>query len=252
MPHPIWSLKGCTAHLEIDAFTARLDLSRPQRGLADLQWRSQTFAGQQILAVDLAPHESADEENVADCYQRAGDLVAVYDQTPQRPMRVQIYWRATELELSARRVPAIDLQVSVQTSLLDSRPELTTASTLASHEVCRLVDSAAGAFAPLSPPEIGPATLTPQEGPGCLLFRNSNSDVSYAEMIAPCDFGRDELADCGHGKLRLRRRLFAGSLEKGVILRARVRGVFLPRAQDERDVAEAYRALLDSPPPLTT
>ena len=93
MSHPIWSFKGCTARLEIDSFAANLDLSRPHWGLADLQWGSQTLAGQQILAVDLTPHASADEENVADCYQRAGDLVAVYDQTPQRPMRVQIYWR---------------------------------------------------------------------------------------------------------------------------------------------------------------
>lgn len=252
MSHPIWSLNDSAARLKIDSFAASVELSRPQGGLSDLQWRSQTLAAQQILAVNLTPHESANEKNVADCYQRAGDLVAVYDQAPERPMRVQVYWHAAVLDLGAERVPSVDLHVSVQTSLLDSRPELTTASTLPSREVRRLIDPTTGVFAPLSPPGSDAIKLTPQEGTGCLLFRDPNSDASYAEMLAPCDFACDELIACGPGKLTLRSRLFGGSLEKGVILRARVRGVYLPCEHDERAAAAVYRAFIASPPPLTT
>jgi hypothetical protein len=41
-------------------------------------------------------------------------------------------------------------------------------------------------------------------------------------------------------------------LEKGVILRARVRGVFVPRDRDETLVRAAWQAFVQSEPPLTT
>jgi hypothetical protein len=41
-------------------------------------------------------------------------------------------------------------------------------------------------------------------------------------------------------------------LEKGVILRARRRGVFVPRANDNEAAARCYEAFAKSPPPLTT
>lgn len=251
MPHAIWSLQNSAAKLELDSFTAQVDLRQPQCGLNDIHWRAQSLAGHEILAVELASRQSAPDETLADCYQRAGDLVAVYAQTPQRPMRVQIYWRASLRDSGGRRLPCIDLQASVQTALLDARPELTTSSTLPAGEVRRLVDPSSGVFEALLQVDAAPLALTPQEGPGCLLFRWPQSDVSYAEMIAPCDFDREELSPSSGGRLKLSRRLFAGSLEKGVILRARLCGVYLEREDDERCAAEAYRAFLDSPPPLT-
>jgi hypothetical protein len=39
-------------------------------------------------------------------------------------------------------------------------------------------------------------------------------------------------------------------LEKGVMLRARVRGVFLPRRQDESLAAECHAAFAAAEPPL--
>jgi len=50
----------------------------------------------------------------------------------------------------------------------------------------------------------------------------------------------------------LTHRLFERSLEKGVILKARVRGVLLDRARDGVSAIEWYRNLLQSEPPLTT
>jgi hypothetical protein len=45
--------------------------------------------------------------------------------------------------------------------------------------------------------------------------------------------------------------MFPESLEKGVIRRGRVRGVFLPREQDEQLARAAWRALVDSPDVLS-
>ncbi len=271
MPHATWLLQDSAARVELDSFTAKVDLHRPQRGLAGIQWREQALAGHEILAVELAPHDAQSEETQSeetqseetpsdetlpaetpvDCYQRLGDLVATYEQTPRRPMRVQIYWRAAAFELGPRQFPGVELQVSVQTSLLDSQPQLTSSSTLPLCEVRRLVNASSCTFVACSPQGTSALSLSPQQGPGCLLFRWPQSGVSYVEMIDPSDFGRDELAPSAAGRLKLSHRLFVSPLEKGVILRARLRGVYLPCEGDERNAAEAYRAFLDSPPPLT-
>jgi hypothetical protein len=46
--------------------------------------------------------------------------------------------------------------------------------------------------------------------------------------------------------------LFSQQLEKGVILRARVRGTWLPADRDESLAAASYRNFAALDPPLTT
>jgi hypothetical protein len=70
-------------------------------------------------------------------------------------------------------------------------------------------------------------------------------------MVHPADARRDRLTRDVAG-LRLIHHLFADELEKGVILRARLRGALLPRADDQRLALDAYRGLLDARLPLTT
>jgi hypothetical protein len=57
-------------------------------------------------------------------------------------------------------------------------------------------------------------------------------------------------ASPGDAALRLRHRLLWQPLEKGVILRARVRGIFLPRQDDMRIAAACYRQFVVADPPL--
>jgi hypothetical protein len=253
MSRATWTLQDSAAFVQFSSLAARLEPRRPQSGLSDLCWRGKTLNGHQMLAVDLssAKTESADE-TLIDCYPRGSDLIATYAQTPERPARVQIYWRAAGFRLGDREAALVDLQVSVQTSLLDSHPRLQAFSRLPRGEVRRLVDANSGVFVPLSISASGPAVLAPEHGPGCLLFRWPQSEASYFEMIHPSDFGRDDLATCEDERLQLNHRLFSGSLEKGVILRARLRGGYLDNADDELVAAAAYREFLDSPPPLTT
>jgi hypothetical protein len=71
-------------------------------------------------------------------------------------------------------------------------------------------------------------------------------------MIHPADFHSDELLPGAGDAVMLRHRLFLSDLEKGVILRARVRGLLLPRQGDQPAAAEAYTEFAASPPPLTT
>jgi len=56
----------------------------------------------------------------------------------------------------------------------------------------------------------------------------------------------------GADGLQIRHALFAERLEKGVILRSRVFGVWVDRAHDEQTVGEQFAAWAASDPPLTT
>ena len=97
-------------------------------------------------------------------------------------------------------------------------------------------------------------SIGPESGAGCLLFRLPDVDLSYVEMVHPADFQHDELSPGrpGGGALRIAHRLFRTSLEKGVILRARVRGVFVNRRDDAEAAAECYAAFAAADPPLGT
>ena len=248
LEHPTWRIGASSASLQSPLLCGEVDLKRPARGLFNLCWRSQALAEHEILGVELAAGEVA-AGSLADCYPRGGDLIATYEQTAARPMRVQIDWRAAEIDSLAI---SIDLQLSVQTSLLDSRPALAVASRLPAGEARRLVDADSGAFERLAPAAAAILAGELPGGPHCWLFRWPDRGLSYAEMAFPSDSHGERLTLSDAGRLELRRRVFVDSLEKGVILRTRIRGVYLPSPRDEELAAAAYREFIHSPPPLDT
>jgi hypothetical protein len=86
----------------------------------------------------------------------------------------------------------------------------------------------------------------------CLvLFRPQESSASYCEMVEPEESAGCETSEDG-GSTAIRWTLFPDSLEKGVIRRARVRGLILPRQGDEELALACYRAFLASPLVLST
>src|SRR6185295_269182 len=80
---------------------------------------------------------------------------------------------------------ALELVASVQTSLLDSRPELTTGSQLPTTEIFHLRDAERGQFEPLVL-AVNLATRVDRTRPTCFVCR-LDGDVSYAEMVHPLD-----------------------------------------------------------------
>ncbi len=230
-----WRLDAQFANLRCGPLAASVDLFTPSQGLTGLRLHEQPLAGWQLLGVEIESLDAQTGATLVDHYQRGGDLVATYEQTPTRPFRVQVYWRAALLLLDGNELPAIDLLVSTQTNLLDSRPALTAASLAPK---CETV-------------EVASATQWDNVLLG-RLFRPAGLDVSYTELVHPADFRGAELTSLPDGSQRLVTRLFRGALEKGVILRARVRGVFLPRNDDEAMSAAALADFTRQPPPLTT
>ena len=89
--------------------------------------------------------------------------------------------------------------------------------------------------------------------PTSLRRRPNRVDLTYVEMIHPADFQHDAVGeDNPEGRtLRITHHLFRTNLEKGVILRARVRGVFLSQQNDAKVVAQCYARFAAADPPLS-
>jgi hypothetical protein len=242
-----WTLDGHIARLTLDTLRATLDLLDPEDGLQELRLGSHALHGH-LLGVMLKPHV---ESKPADAYVRVADLVVTYSENSARAMRVQVYWRCE----SQVDFLSVELQVSVQTDQLGIATPVVTCSQLEIVEALRLEDASAARFAPLSLRAGKAQQLVPQDGAGCLIFRLADADWSYAEMIHSADFQQDQLALRKTAEERCRasleHRLFPGTLEKGVILRARIRGIFVPRTDDCSRVADDYQQFLRSPLPLT-
>ena len=250
-----WQIVAHETKLRCGPLAARIDLRRPDRGLGALTLRNQSVAGCGILAVEIPGIDSANAD--VDFYSRGIDLVGTYGPTSDAwPFRTQIYWRA-RLGGEASGTAAIELVVSVQTNLLDSKPQLLAGSRLIGSKPRHLVNPLLGRFVAHEQTQPGDFQLAADNRCGCTLFRLPHGLGSYAEMLHPLNFGRTELTHSGSPggdaeTWSLKHPLFAESLEKGVILRARVLGAFLKSENDESQAVAVYREFAASEPPLTT
>jgi hypothetical protein len=181
-------------------------------------------------------------------------MIVAYEESSRSPVRVDAVWRAVAPAAAANSLAAVDLIVSVRTHLLDTHPNLAVESVVPASDVFRLSASQSAVCEPLGLADKGPIAIDPDRGAGCLLFRLPGDLVSYAEMVHPADFQHDELSRgvSGDRTLHIAHRLFRTSLEKGVILRARVRGIFVDRRDDARAAAACYAAFAAADPPLGT
>lgn len=232
-----WKLDAGRAWLSVGTLTAIVDLSAPRRGLHQISLDARPLTGAELLGVEL----SASGATLTDSYQRGGDLVATYADTPSAAMTTQIYWRAAAWEFRGVLCPTVDVQVSVQTSLLDARPAVRTRSRLPTRvaERCGTSPRAQSRANELFPHSI--------------VFRTADGKASYVELVHPSAAAASETGESSATATEIVHRLFECELEKGVILRAQVRGLFVPR-DGEIDVplvAEAYQQFVDRPPPLT-
>ncbi len=267
---PTWTMDGLRAQLRNERFTASMDLEQPELGLGAPQWPHGRLLG--VACADDSRMTLVQE----DIYVRDGDLVAAYmhGQSPQ--FRMQIYWRwldrATIGETPGAHgdeLVALELQVSVQTELLDSWPEVHTQTELLGGDVAQV---AAGEVQQLPTDAQRVAQFAPagRRVPRIALFRPRDATTSYVEIVHPADVSHiEDEATPARGAVPtasdaatvkspspregalLRHRLFAEHLEKGVIRRARIRGVIGPRQQDVEWAVACAESFSGTAPPLT-
>jgi hypothetical protein len=123
---------------------------------------------------------------------------------------------------------------------------------LAPAEVWRLRSQDGPEFERVEFSEDRSALFSSVQGLGCFLFESRQEGMTYLEMVHPSDFTATELsAEHPAGYCRMSHRLFGGSLEKGVILRSRVRGILLPASSDFEEAHREYLAFVGADLPLT-
>lgn len=215
----MWQLDGTNVRLETLRLTGQLNLASPVDGLTELAGtldptRAFRADGAAIMQLTLPVNATL----LTDAYVRGNDLVATYDESADRPCRTQVYWRIE----NESDFFGIQLIVSVQTSLLDAAPSLTVASQIAGS--VRLVEE------------------------GVALMPLLDSNVSYVEVTD----GSNVESTIVHNNSQLTNKLFSGSLEKGVIRRARILGCFLPASSAEQTARSLHDRFVRSAPPLTT
>jgi hypothetical protein len=214
----MWQLDGSKAFLRSPQLSFQLDLASPASGLTAL--KVELDSQRAFNSVDAALMQltlPSIETRLADAYVRGDDLVATFSESTDHPCRTQVYWR---FEREADHV-GIQLIVSVQTSQLDAAPSLTVASRVP-----------------------GPVRLVDE---GIVLVPLPDSDVSYVELAD----GSNVESTIVRGT-HITNKLFPGSLEKGVIRRARILGCFLTASSAERTARTLHERFVRSAPPLTT
>ncbi len=247
----MWRFDDGQARWSSQELEVQVDLNLPSSGATDLCVADQQFADARLFAISLVGAKSHEVQPPQESYLRGDDLVATYAEVEGANIGAQLYWRVLS-QRHGMAIPALELVVSAQTSLLTSDPTIQLASQLPICPVTWLVDEDRMEYQPVEgSPEV---TYSATDGCSLFLFRPAGLSVSYAEFVHPSDFVSAKLAgsDVDAGRLHLTRQLIPESLEKGVIRRSRARGVFVPRAEDKMLATQCYQEFARSAPPLTT
>jgi hypothetical protein len=245
----MWQLADPLAKLSLPALSAEINTFEPWQGIRSVSLGSGRSVAASVLQIDVRELVAANRLPL-EVYTRGSDLVATYAASETRNIQTQIYWRAVDAA-SSYGAAGLELILSAQTHLLDSRPTLTTQSVLPTGPVLGLSGDSAE---PLREVAIGPSgkmEFDAAQPMPLFLFQPQGADYSYLEMVQPSDYAGASLERRGE-TLRLVNQLFPERLEKGVIRRARLCGLFLPRANDVEHALTAYRAFINEPLPLTT
>lgn len=211
----------------------QIDLRNAPLGLHALSVSGRTLAG---AALALAPAPALQDlagAQPSDWFVRGPDLVAVYERTSQRPLRLLFQWTRIPGQPDRGLLGGMELVLSVQTDELDSLPELALRSTMPSKHV-NVQEFAAEESSESEPFDDAVRAYVFQLDSG-----------AYVEFAHP-RFGVHSACDAAS----VSHCLFQRRLEKGVILRSRIQGLFFrdDNLSPIRDFALRFAA---EPLPLT-
>ncbi len=261
MAEAIWQTDGNTVRLELAPLSGRLDMQCLAAGIVGFSIarcavedspRAAKLAAEGGVSVPRAGllglellGETGPPPVPAEWYVRQQDLVAWFSVGADRPLEVQAIWRGVPGGEKEGFAAAVDLIVGVRTQCPEADPGLSVASRLPAREVLP-VGLAEGAAA-------GPWAWA-RQGPirAAYLFRLGGG-WSYAEMVHPATRLESRWASPHPCTAEVRHRLFAQpaeKLEKGVMLRAWIRGAWVPEEDDLRRASAIYAALAACEPPL--
>lgn len=229
----MWNVIGTSGELASPPWHGAIELTRPWQGFCPPE---DSVGFDFLLGVWFNDEISNAAAYPVEMHARGTDLIASYAENQSRDVRPEFLWRF--IELAPQAGTGLELIASAQSSKLSSDPHLETRSRISSGQVFRIGNSELHQRIDLDRPDAAVQSGSWE----FFLIRPDNIQLSYAEFVHPSDFVRTEVRAVREtGLLEISHDLFAQSLEKGVIRRGRVRGIFLPR---EKDIATA-RAQFD-------
>jgi hypothetical protein len=250
-----WRFQQPTAELRRGSLSGRVDVSQPELGLHEISIKSRALGGR-ILCVRQSSETANSEPHkdrpwpVADAYVRGADLVATYQPTDNWPFSPQIYWRIDRAN-DSEQLASQSLVVSVQTHLLDTWPRISIESYLHSEAVL-IVSPGSDIDESSRTLSQGDHVFNPSTSVACIVVRLAGSDFSYVEIMSPSDYRELRINWSADGACHADWLLFADFLEKGVIWRARLQSLLVPRENDVALAIACCRADDQRPLPLTT
>ena len=248
-----WTIESNVGRLRSQLLQAEIDLTHPDRGIVAMQLAGRRQMGARLQlscraeeSTQSAPAWSAD---LVDAYVRGHDLVASYSGTDAWPYSPTVYWSADSTAPGCSDHASLSLLVSIQTDLLDTRPRLFVCSSLPADEV--LMVTVVDDDLVVDSHGEGEQAVDPRASACGLVWRLPGETVSYVEIMPATDFHNFSI-DRNSNTIGSRWELFGEFLEKGVIRRARLQSLFVPREDDVQLAAEACQSIEGRPLPLTT
>jgi hypothetical protein len=271
-----WTLDGNAASLRLGSFSAAVKIDQPELGIHGVAWGGAPIAAVEkwLAFTEAGPSSSRRLREIEDAYIRGRDLVTIYAETRDHPLRYVLYWRALDEAALCGAAAGLDVVASVQTSVLDAKPKAFLSSQ-------SRVDEAWASAPPvrfwrnLSPRSLPDRALEKEERhrmaseviadaraarDDAFLFELAESPWAYAEMIHPRDQMLSyamvhEFSDVAMPAVRIAHpshHILGLPLEKGVLLRARLRVLLMPR-DNAGEIADRSREQFERAElPLTT
>ena len=223
-----------------DGFTGELTPRYPEQGLHNISVDPLSLPALRLFCISWPAAPPSFLFSTPEFYIHQDDLLVTYPESASCPFTLQLHWhiRSRGKSLGTK----IDLVASVNTSLLGIEPRICLESWLPNCRYDLLVGE---------DDSVDPRKQSLINGVLCHL---GPGGLNYTQMLHPKDQRTEPevlVRKSEHG-LRLSQTMFSQSLEKGVIVRARVCGYLM---QVENTVDSALRLLHEfasGEPPLST
>ena len=235
----MWQLDGTIASWECEHLAAQLDLLAPHLGVHVQRWQGQSIDPEPVLQLSLRTPIHASS---LDAYIRVGDLIVQYPECADTGYRLQLRWSV----LAEPPLAAVELLGTMHTTRL---------SITSSLDIGNQFDRALSqGYTPAGLPVPAAREQTSVAAPcGLVLCRPHDTAWTYAEMTNAHGATLHDVTQPGKPPADCHRlRVFSGTLEKGVTRRMRLRGIFLPRADDAAQATAHFQRFRQTPPQLDT
>jgi len=248
-----WQFHETVASLIIPGLQACVDAARPAAGLLSVKRQADVLQDFDVLSLRSLHDPECDQSELVECYVRGDDFIATYREGTDQRLRSQVYWRALKAEQLAdggNDIAGVDVFFSVQAETFDCQSNLSLVSWVKVDEVLSAAEGDSQ-MSPIEPADSSSRASGFTEGSGLVLLRLPGQQVSYAELIDPADFEQAQTSLHRASDFARSVNFFPQPLEKGVIHRARIRSLLLPRENDTELALACYRQMISERPSLT-